>query len=96
MTSTVGEEAVWSLLSSNDRYQQYSITPQFIQRELDAARAEVTQLHQQGHQHNELLRQRQSQSDVAASTRERRRENLKLEVSKYRGIQDDSLLRWFT
>ena len=56
MTSTVGEEAVWSLLSSNDRDQQHSIIAQFIQRELDAARAEVTQLHQQGHQKNEIVR----------------------------------------
>ena len=95
LTSSVGEDAVWSLLSSNDRDQQHSIISKFIQRELDAARAEVTQLHQQGHQQNELLRQQQSQSAVAASTRERRRETLKLEVSKYRGIQEDSLLRWF-
>ena len=67
MTSTVEDEAVWSLLSSNDRGQQYSIIAKFIQRELDVARAEVTQLHQQGHQQNELLRQQQSQSAVAAS-----------------------------
>ena len=86
MISTVGDEAVWSLLSSNDRDQQHSIIAKFIQRELDTAQAEVTQLHQQGHQQNELLRQQQFQSAVAASTRERRRETLKLEVSKYRGI----------
>ena len=95
MTSAVGEEAVWSLLSLNDRDQQHSIIAKFIQRELDAARAEVTQIHQQGHQQSEFLRQQQSQSAVAASTRERRRETLKLEVSKYRGIPEDSLLRWF-
>ena len=29
------------------------------------------------------------------STRERRPGSLKLEVSKYHGVEDDSLLRWF-
>ena len=95
MSSTVGEEAVWSLLSSRDRNQQHSIIAKFLQRELDASRAEVTLLHQHGHQQTELLRQQQSQSATAASTRERRRETLKLEVSKYRGVEEDSLLRWF-
>ena len=55
----------------------------------------MTQLHQQGHQQIELLRQKQSQSSTTASTSERRRETLKLEVSKYRGVEEDSLLRWF-
>ena len=95
MSSTVGEEAVWSLLSSRDKDQQHSIIAKFLQRELDASRAEVTMLHQQGHQQTELMRQQQSQSAAAASTRERRRETLKLEVSKYRGVEEDSLMRWF-
>ena len=34
MSSTVGEEAVWSLLSSRDRDQQHSIIAKFLQREL--------------------------------------------------------------
>ena len=50
MSSTVGEEAVWSLLSSGVKYQQHFIIAKFLQRELDASRAEVTMLHQQGHQ----------------------------------------------
>ena len=61
MSSTVGEEAVWSLLS-RDRDQQHSVIAKFLQRELDASRAEVTLLHQHGHQQTELLRQQQSQS----------------------------------
>ena len=95
MSSTVGEEAVWSLLSSRDRDQQHSVIAKSLQRELDASRAEVTLLYQHGHQLTELLPQQQSQSATAASTRERRRETLKLEVSKYRGVEEDSLLRWF-
>ena len=55
----------------------------------------MTLLHQHGHQQTELLRQQHSQSATAASTRERRRETLKLEVSKYRGVEEDPLLIWF-
>ena len=35
MSSTVSEEAVWSLLSSRDRDQQHSVIAKFLQRELD-------------------------------------------------------------
>ena len=49
MSSTVGEEAPWCLLSSRDRNQQHSIIAKFLQRELDASRAELTLLHQHGH-----------------------------------------------
>ena len=95
MSSTVVEEAVLSLLSSRDRHQQHSVIAKFLQRELDASRAEVTLLHQHGHQQTELLRQQQYQSATAASTREHLRETLKLEVFKYRGVEEDSLLRRF-
>ena len=37
MSSTVGEEAVWSLLSSKERDQQHSIIAKFLQRELDTS-----------------------------------------------------------
>ena len=57
MSSTIGEEAVRYLLSSRDRDQQHSISAKFLQRELDASRAEVTLLHQHDHQQTELLRQ---------------------------------------
>ena len=57
MSATAGEEAVWSLLSSRDRDQQHSVIAKSLQRELDASRAEVTLLHQLGHQQTELLRQ---------------------------------------
>ena len=60
MSSTVSEEAVWSLLSSMDTGQQHSIIAKFLQRELDASRAEVTLMHQHGHLQTELLRQQQS------------------------------------
>ena len=71
ISSTEGEEAVWALLSLKDKYQQHYVIAKFLQRELDASRDEVTMLEQQGHQQTELIRQQQSQSDAAASTRER-------------------------
>ena len=58
MSSTVGEEAVWSLLYSRDKDQQHSIIAKFLQRELEASRAKVNLLHQHGHQQTDLLRQK--------------------------------------
>uniref|UniRef100_M4BST2 Retrotransposon gag domain-containing protein n=1 Tax=Hyaloperonospora arabidopsidis (strain Emoy2) TaxID=559515 RepID=M4BST2_HYAAE len=95
MRSAFGEEAVLSLLSSRDTDQQHSVIAKFLQRELDASRAEVTLLNQQGHQQTEFLIHQQSQSASAATTRERRRETLQLEVSQYEGFAEDSLLKWF-
>uniref|UniRef100_M4BMU6 Uncharacterized protein n=1 Tax=Hyaloperonospora arabidopsidis (strain Emoy2) TaxID=559515 RepID=M4BMU6_HYAAE len=95
MSSTVGEDAVCSLLSSRDREQQHSAIAKFLQQELDASRAEVTLLHQHCHQQTKIVRQQQSQSATAASTRDRRREILNSEVSKYRGVEEEFLLRWF-
>ena len=53
----------------------------------------MTLLQQQDQQRTEELRQHQSQS--AQSTLERRPGSLKLDISKYHGVEDDFLLRWF-
>ena len=90
-----GEKAFWALLSSRDRDQHNSVIAKLLKRELYASRAEVILLHQHGHQQTKIVRQQQSQSSNAASTRERRSETLKIVVSKYWGVQEDSLLRWF-
>ena len=84
VSSIVGEEAVWSLLSSRGRDQQHSIIAKFLQRELDASRAQVTQLHQHGHQQTELLRQQQFQSATAASTRDSKVRSLQVPGSRGR------------
>ena len=76
MGSTVGEEAIWIMLSSRDRDQQHVVISKFLQRELDESRAQVTLLQQQDHQRTEALKQQQSQ--FAERTRERRRVSLKL------------------
>ena len=106
MSSTVGEHAVCAMLSALDRDGQHAAVAKFIQHELDAAREKVTLLHQQGSQQSqllrelgaqqfELLRQQQSQTAVPGPTHARRPETLKIDISKYRGVEEDSLLRWF-
>ena len=53
----------------------------------------MTLFQQQDLQRTEELRQHQSQS--ALSTLTRRQESLKLEIFKYHGVENDSLLKWF-
>ena len=73
----------------------------FIQNELDVEREKVTLLHQQDSQHSELLREhsaqqfdllRQQQAIATGSTYTRRPETLKIDISKYKGADEDSLL----
>ena len=58
----------------------------FIQNELDVEWEKVTLLHQQGSQQTELL---------STVTYTRRPRTLKIDISKYKGVDEDSLLRWF-
>ena len=62
MSSTVGEKAIWAILSSRDRDQQHVVISKSFQREVDESRAQVTLLQQQDHRRTEALRQRQSPS----------------------------------
>ena len=61
-------------------------------------------LHQKGSQQTELLREhsaqqfellRQQQDTATGSTYTRRPETVKIDISKYKGADEDSLLRWF-
>ena len=78
MSSTVGENEIWSMLSTRDRDQQHSVISKFLQREYDELRVQETFLQQQDHQRTEELRQHRSQS--AQSSRERRPESLELDI----------------
>ena len=106
MSSTIGEHAVSAMLSALDRDGQHAAVAKFIQHELDASQERVTLLHQQGSQQAELLReqgaqqfellrQQQAHAAVPGATHARRPETLKIDISKYRGVEEDSLLRWF-
>ena len=77
---------------------------QFIQNELGVEREKLTLLHQQDSQQTELLREhgaqqfellKQQQATATGSTYTRRPETLKIDISGYKGADEDSLLRWF-
>ena len=106
MSSTVGETAISAMLESLDRDQQHAAIARFIQNELVAEREKVALLHQQGSQQaeqlrelgaqqTELLRQQQLHAAVGGTTPARRPEVMKVDISKYRGVPEDSLLLWF-
>ena len=98
------QEAVGALLSALGPDGQHATIAKFIQNELDAEREKVTLPHQQGSQHTELLREhsaqqfellRQQRATATGSTYTRRPKTPKIDISKYKGANEDSLLRWF-
>ena len=95
MSSTVGNDAILAMLSGLDRDALHSAIAKFIQHELDEVREKAALLNQQGSQQAELLRLQQVQTTLPGMTHMRRPETLKVDISKYRGVEEDSLLRWF-
>ena len=93
LSSKIGQEAIGALLSALGPDGQHATIAKFIQNEFDVEREKVTLLHQQGSQQFELLRQQQT--TATGSTFIRRPETLKINISKYKGADEDSLLRWF-
>uniref|UniRef100_A0AAV1UEJ9 Retrotransposon gag domain-containing protein n=1 Tax=Peronospora matthiolae TaxID=2874970 RepID=A0AAV1UEJ9_9STRA len=100
----MGIHAVSVMLETLKRDAQHATIAKFIQNELDAEREKVALLHQQGSQQSELLREqgaqqfkllRQQQAAAGGSMHSRRPEILKIDISKYRGVVEESLLRWF-
>uniref|UniRef100_A0AAV1UIL9 CCHC-type domain-containing protein n=1 Tax=Peronospora matthiolae TaxID=2874970 RepID=A0AAV1UIL9_9STRA len=100
----MGIHAVSVMLEALNRDAQHATIAKFIQNELDAERENVALLHQQGSRQSELLREqvsqqfellRQQQAAAGGSMHLRRPETLKIDISKYRGVEEDSLLRWF-
>jgi hypothetical protein len=105
MAATIDEAAVGAMLLSLSRDEQHASIAQFIQHELDEARSHLAVVQQQGSQQAELLRQQgaqqldvlrqQQQMAAVAATRTQRVEPLKIEVSKYKAVETDNVLRWF-
>ena len=106
MNSTVGENAVWAMLSALNRVQQHAAIVKFMQHELDTVREKATLLHhkgsqraellrEQGAQKFELLRRQQIQTAADGPTHSHRPESLRIDISKYRVVEEDSLVRWF-
>ena len=104
LRSTIRQEAVGAMLSSLRPDGQHATITKFIQNELDAERKTLNLLHQQGSQQTELLREhsaqqfkllRQQHAAAIGSTHTRRPETLKIDIFKYKGDDEDSLLIWF-
>uniref|UniRef100_A0AAV1TVZ8 CCHC-type domain-containing protein n=1 Tax=Peronospora matthiolae TaxID=2874970 RepID=A0AAV1TVZ8_9STRA len=100
MGSTMGIHAVSVMLEALNRDAQHATIAKFIQNELDAEREKVALLHQQGSQQAELLKEqgaqqfellRQQQAAAGGSMHSRRPETLKIDISKYEGVEEDSL-----
>uniref|UniRef100_A0AAV1V3R3 Retrotransposon gag domain-containing protein n=1 Tax=Peronospora matthiolae TaxID=2874970 RepID=A0AAV1V3R3_9STRA len=100
----MGIDAVSVMLEALNRDAQHATIAKFIQNELDAEREKVALLRQQGSQQSELLREqgvqqfemlRQQQAAAGGWMHWCRPETLNIDISKYRGVEEDSLLRWF-
>ena len=83
MSMLMGEPAISGMLESLSRDQQHTAINKFLQRELAVERRT-----------NALLQQQGFQQSSNRSTHTRRPETLKIDISKYKGVEEDSLLRW--
>ena len=101
---TIGQEAVGAMLSSLGPDRQHATIAKVIQNELDAEREKVTLPYQHCSQQTKPLREqsaqqfkllRQQHAAATGSTHTRRPGTLKIDIFKYKGDDEDSLLIWF-
>ena len=69
LISTIGQEAVGSMLSTLGPDGQHATIAKFVQNELDAERGKLALLHQQGSQQSGLLRQQKAAASGSTHTR---------------------------
>ena len=100
--SKIGQEAVGAMLYALGPDGQHAPVTKFIQSEIDAELGKVALLYKQGSQQTERLIEQsaqqfelltQQQAAAAGSTHSRRPESLKIDISKYKAAEEDSLLR---
>uniref|UniRef100_A0AAV1TUZ9 Uncharacterized protein n=1 Tax=Peronospora matthiolae TaxID=2874970 RepID=A0AAV1TUZ9_9STRA len=84
MSVLMGEPAISGMLESMSRDQQHAAIHKFLQEELAVERQKIALLQQQG-----------SHQLMGGPTHTRRPENVKTDISRYKGTGEDSLLRWF-
>uniref|UniRef100_A0AAV1UA16 Uncharacterized protein n=1 Tax=Peronospora matthiolae TaxID=2874970 RepID=A0AAV1UA16_9STRA len=84
MSVLLGEPAISGMLESRSRDQQHAAINKFLQGELAIEGQKIALLHQQG-----------SHQSTGGPTHMRRPETLKIDILRYKGIDEDSLLRWF-
>uniref|UniRef100_A0AAV1U1M0 Retrotransposon gag domain-containing protein n=1 Tax=Peronospora matthiolae TaxID=2874970 RepID=A0AAV1U1M0_9STRA len=84
MSVLKGEPAISGMLESLSIDQQNAAINKFLRWELAVERQKVALLQQQG-----------SHQSMSGPTRMRRPETLKIDILRYKGTEEDSLLRWF-
>uniref|UniRef100_A0AAV1VM92 Uncharacterized protein n=1 Tax=Peronospora matthiolae TaxID=2874970 RepID=A0AAV1VM92_9STRA len=84
MSVLMGEPAISGMLDSFRRDQQHSAINKFLQGKIAVERQKIALLQQQG-----------SHQSMGGPTHMRRPETLKIDISRYQGTDEDSLLRWF-
>uniref|UniRef100_A0AAV1UK50 Retrotransposon gag domain-containing protein n=1 Tax=Peronospora matthiolae TaxID=2874970 RepID=A0AAV1UK50_9STRA len=84
MSVLMGEPAVSGMLESLSRDQQHAAINKFLQGELAVERQKIALLQQQGYHQS-----------MGGPTHIRRPETLKINISRYKGTDANSLLRWF-
>uniref|UniRef100_A0AAV1TDY1 Retrotransposon gag domain-containing protein n=1 Tax=Peronospora matthiolae TaxID=2874970 RepID=A0AAV1TDY1_9STRA len=84
MSVLMGEPAISGMLESLSRDQQHASINKFLQGKLAVERQKIALLQQQG-----------SHQSMGGPTHIRQPETLKIDISRYKGTDEDSLLRWF-
>uniref|UniRef100_A0AAV1UJ81 Uncharacterized protein n=1 Tax=Peronospora matthiolae TaxID=2874970 RepID=A0AAV1UJ81_9STRA len=84
MSVLMGEPGISGILESPNRDQQHAAINKFLQGELAVKRQKIA-----------LLQQRSSHQSMSRPTHMRRPEILKIDISRYKGTDEDSLLGWF-
>uniref|UniRef100_A0AAV1V9A6 Retrotransposon gag domain-containing protein n=1 Tax=Peronospora matthiolae TaxID=2874970 RepID=A0AAV1V9A6_9STRA len=84
MSVLMGEPAISGILESLSRAQQHDAINKFLQGDLAVERQNIALLQQQG-----------SHQWMGRPTHMRRPETLKTDISRYKGTDEDILLRWF-
>uniref|UniRef100_A0AAV1U2C4 Uncharacterized protein n=1 Tax=Peronospora matthiolae TaxID=2874970 RepID=A0AAV1U2C4_9STRA len=84
MSVLMGEPAISGMSESLSRDQQHDAINEFLLGDFAVERQKLVLLQQQG-----------SHQSMGGPTHMRRPETLKIDVSRYKGTDEDSLLRWF-
>uniref|UniRef100_A0AAV1V208 Retrotransposon gag domain-containing protein n=1 Tax=Peronospora matthiolae TaxID=2874970 RepID=A0AAV1V208_9STRA len=84
MSVLMGEPAISGMLESLSRELQHASINKFLQADFAIERQKIALLQQQG-----------SHQSMGGPTHMRQPETLKIDISRYKGTDEDSLLRWF-
>uniref|UniRef100_A0AAV1UH20 Uncharacterized protein n=1 Tax=Peronospora matthiolae TaxID=2874970 RepID=A0AAV1UH20_9STRA len=84
MSVLMGEPVISGMLESLNRDQQHAAINKFRHGELSVERKKIA-----------LLQQLGSYKSMGGPTHMCRRETLKIDISRYKGTDEDSFLRWF-